>query len=77
LKARGDERLPTVTLVDLSFSRAFNFAQGRRIVPRLDIYNVGNAATVVVLNPAVGGSYLAPSQIVAPRIMRVGFSVNF
>jgi len=77
LSARGDERLPTVTLVDLSFSRAFNFAQGRRIVPRLDIYNVGNAATVVVLNPAVGGSYLAPSQIVAPRIMRVGFSVNF
>jgi len=77
LSARGDERYPTVTLIDLSFSRAFTFLQTRKIVPRLDIYNVGNAATIVALNPAVGGSYLAPSQIVAPRIMRVGFSLNF
>jgi hypothetical protein len=25
----------------------------------------------------VGGSYLVPQQILAPRIVRVGFSVNF
>jgi hypothetical protein len=77
LSARGDERLPSVGLVDLSISRPFGFGPGRKIVPRLDIYNLGNASTVVALNPAVGGTYLAPSQIVAPRIMRIGFSVNF
>ncbi len=77
LSARGDERLPAVTLVDLSISRPFGFGPGRKIVPRLDIYNLGNASTIVALNPAVGGTYLAPSQIVAPRIMRIGFSVNF
>jgi hypothetical protein len=77
LSARGDERMPSVTLIDLSLSRAFGFGQGRKIVPRFDVYNLGNASTVVGLNPAIGGTYLVPTQIVAPRIARVGFSVNF
>jgi hypothetical protein len=69
--------MPSVTLIDLSLSRAFGFGQGRKIVPRFDVYNLGNASTVVGLNPAIGGTYLVPTQIVAPRIARVGFSVNF
>jgi hypothetical protein len=77
LSARGDERLPSVTLIDLRISRAFRFGGNRRIVPQFDIFNLGNAATILSLNGAVGGSYRAPSQIVAPRIMQVGFSVNF
>ena len=80
LSARGDERLPSVTLIDIGFSRAFALGPGRKIVPRVDLYNLGNASTVVGLNPAVptsGSTYLAPTQIVAPRIARIGFSVNF
>jgi len=77
LSARGDERLPSVTLIDLRISRAFRFAGNRRIVPQFDIFNLGNAATIVSLNSAVGGSYRVPSQIVAPRIMQVGFAINF
>ena len=77
LGPRGDERMPTVTLIDLGFSRAFALGPGRKIVPRVDLYNLGNASTVVGLNPAVGTTYLAPNQIVAPRIARIGFSINF
>jgi hypothetical protein len=77
LSQRGDERLPNVTLIDLRISRAFRFGQGRKIVPQLDIYNVANADTVVGTTTAVGGSYRVPTQIVAPRIMRVGLAVNF
>jgi hypothetical protein len=77
LTARGDERLPTVTLVDLRLSRAFKFAGNRQFVPQVDLYNLGNADTIVNLNGAVGGSYLTPTEIVAPRIIRVGFSINF
>jgi hypothetical protein len=77
LAARGDERLPSVTQIDISLSRIFRFAQNRRIEPRIDIFNLGNSATATSLTSAVGGSYLVPSAIISPRIARIGFAVNF
>jgi hypothetical protein len=76
LSNRGDERFPSVTSVDLRLSRTFRFGE-RRITPQLDIFNLGNAAPVVNLNPAVGTTYLAPAEILAPRIIRIGFAVDF
>jgi len=76
LSARGDERLPAVTMVDLRVSRPFKFGQ-RQIVPQVDLFNIGNASTIVRYNVAVGSTYLTPAEIVAPRIIRVGFSVDF
>jgi hypothetical protein len=76
LSERGEERYDAVTMVDLRLSRPITFGT-RRFVPQLDIFNIGNAATVVRYNPAVGGTYLAPGEILAPRIIRVGFSVDF
>jgi carboxypeptidase family protein len=77
LAPRGGERLPNVTSIDLSISRPIKLGQGRTFVPRLDIYNVGNADTVLGTTVAVGGSYQLPTQILAPRIMRAGFSITF
>jgi hypothetical protein len=77
LSARGDERLPAVTTADIRISRAFKFSQGRRIVPQFDLFNLNNAAPAVAITSAVGSSYLAPTQILAPRIARIGFAINF
>jgi len=55
----------------------FTFGGARKITPQVDIYNLTNASTIVGLNQAVGGTYLVPNQIVAPRIARAGFTVNF
>jgi hypothetical protein len=76
LSRRGDERLPHVTMADIRVSRTFRFG-GRRFVPQLDIFNIGNAATVVNLQNAVGGAYLDPREILSPRIIRIGFSLDF
>lgn len=76
LGPRGDERLPDVTMVDLRVSRRFRFGS-RSISPQLDLFNIGNAATVVSLQNTVGGTYLDPREILAPRIIRVGFSIDF
>lgn len=76
LSQRGDERLSNVTLIDLRISRSFKFGN-RSITPQLDIFNITNSPTVVALNAAVGGTYLAASEILAPRIIRLGFSLNF
>jgi carboxypeptidase family protein/TonB-dependent receptor-like protein len=77
LSARGDERLPNVTLVDIRVSRAFAFGQGRRIMPTFDLYNVGNSAAIVSLTSAVGPTYRNATAIVSPRIARIGLSINF
>ena len=76
LSQRGDERLPRVTMADIRISRPIRFGD-RRIVPQLDIFNLGNASTVVNLQNAVGGAYLNPREILSPRIIRFGFSLDF
>jgi hypothetical protein len=76
LSERGEERLPSVTMFDLRISRAFRFGN-RRIEPQIDFFNISNADTVVSLQNAVGGTYLDPREILSPRIIRVGFSIDF
>jgi hypothetical protein len=76
LSERGDERYDAVTMVDLRISRPIKFGT-RMFNPQLKIFNIGNAATVVRYNPAVGATYLSPGEILAPRIIRVGFSIDF
>ena len=76
LSERGDERFGNVTMFDLRVSRAFRFGS-RSITPQIDFFNIGNANTAVAHVVAVGPSYLQPSEILAPRIIRVGFSLDF
>jgi len=76
LSNRGDERLPSVTLIDLRLSRAFVFGN-RRIQPQLDIYNLTNQYAAQSTTVGVGTTYLRPTSILSPRIMRVGVALNF
>ncbi|MFN8061735.1 MAG: TonB-dependent receptor [Vicinamibacterales bacterium] len=77
LAERGTERFNAVKMADIRVSRTFRFGGGRSITPQLDIFNIGNADTIVNLNAGVGGTYLFPSEILAPRIIRLGFTMNF
>ena len=76
LSNRGDERLPSVTLIDLRLSRSFTFGN-RRIQPQLDIYNLTNQYSAQSTTVGVGTTYLRPTSILSPRIMRVGVALNF
>jgi hypothetical protein len=76
LSERGDERFPAVKTADIRISRAFRFGT-RRITPDINFFNIGNAAPIVNLTTGVGSTYLAPAEILAPRIIRVGFTVDF
>jgi hypothetical protein len=64
-------------MVDLRLSKTFRFAGNRRFSPQIDFFNIGNASTVVNQTAAIGSSYLTPVEILAPRIIRVGFSLDF
>jgi hypothetical protein len=78
LSRRGDERLPSVTMIDLRLSRPFRLPGGRvTIRPQVDVFNLTNASTMVRITPAVGSRYLVPTEILAPRILRLGVSMDF
>jgi hypothetical protein len=77
LSQRGTERFNDVTMADLRLSKTFRFGGGRSIQPTIDFFNIGNASTVVNQATAVGTTYLNPTEILAPRIIRVGFALNF
>jgi hypothetical protein len=77
LAERGDERLQDVAMVDLRFSKSFSMGGKYRISPTVDIFNVTNSGTVVRLTPGVGSSYLAPAEILAPRVVKIGISATF
>jgi hypothetical protein len=76
LTERGDERFPDVFMADVRFSRQFRFGT-RSFQPTVDIFNITNTDTRDNQNSAVGANYLLPTSILAPRIIRVGFSLNF
>jgi hypothetical protein len=77
LSRRGDERLENVAMVDLRVSRSFAMGGTRKFTPQLEIFNLGNASTVVRNTPAAGTLYLAPAEILAPRVVKVGFTLTF
>lgn len=76
LSERGDERYDNVVMADIRLSRSFRFGS-RSFQPQLDIFNITNSDTAVARTLAIGGSYLNPVEILAPRIIRLGFSLNF
>ena len=76
LAERGEERLPNVTMMDLRFSRTFRFG-ARSFQPMVDIFNIGNTDTRDAQNSAIGANYRIPTSILSPRIIRVGFALNF
>jgi hypothetical protein len=76
LTRRGDERLPDVMMVDLRVSRTFRVGT-RRILPLVEVFNLSNADTVVGYSSTVGAAYLRPSDILSPRIVRAGVTIDF
>ncbi len=76
LLERGELRLPTVAMLDLRFSRRFKVGS-LSFEPQVDLFNLTNAGTFVGVVQPIGSSYEQPTEILAPRLLRVGFVVNF
>lgn len=76
LSERGKERFGAVRMFDLRLSKNFRFGT-RSISPQVDFFNITNIDETVAQTNAVGSSYLFPSEIIAPRIIRVGLAINF
>jgi hypothetical protein len=62
---------------DLRIARTFRLGDRVRIEPQLDVFNVPNADTVIRLGDLIGPRLNRPSEILAPRLVRVRVVVTF
>ena len=77
LDPQGDVRLPNLQTIDFRVDRGFTFGR-TRLLPTLDIFNVGNVNTVLGQRrnqEASNANFI--SSIVAPRIVRFGVRVTW
>lgn len=76
LAAFGTDTLPDTNLVDISIRKTFKLER-YRLDPHMDIFNLMNAATVQNRNRDVAGAYHRVSEILSPRMFRLGFNIGF
>jgi hypothetical protein len=67
----NSERQPNIPLLDARVEREVPM-HGRKLSVFVDVFNVTNENTPVNVTWSSGASYLLPSVIVAPRIVRFG-----
>jgi hypothetical protein len=73
---QGTARLPSVTMLDMSFKRIFRF-NNRSIEPALEIFNLGNINTVTSRSSQLGPAYGRVSNIIRARMAKFGLNIRF
>ena len=73
---RGEIRLPTLTLADMSLRKVFRFNQ-RTIEPLFEVHNLMNVATIQSRNSTLGPAYGRPANISRGRMLKFGVNVKF
>ena len=68
----GSQQQRTVTIADARVERIFSFGRSMRLSAQLDIFNIFNTNPEDFITWASGASYLRPSSVIPPRIVRFG-----
>ena len=64
------------TLFDVRISKTMNLGHFR-VQPRLDVYNLLNAASVLTQNNRYGATFRQPLEILGARFLKLGIQVDF
>ena len=73
---RGANRFPTLKTMDFRVSKFFLFGQ-RRAEVFADFFNLFNVSTVTNVNPNSGTDFGKPTNILGPRVFRIGGRFTF
>ncbi len=65
-----------LTQLDLRFTKSVK-VQRLRVQAQFDVYNLFNVDTVLAANGTFGASWLRPTTVIGPRMMKLGAVVDF
>lgn len=77
LEPLGARREPNLNVLNLRGSKIFDFGGGKRLVIDLDVFNVLNANSASQVEFRSGPTFGLVSQILPPRVARVGATFRF
>jgi hypothetical protein len=77
LEPLGSERTPVMTSVNLRLGKEFRIGGGRAVGLDLDVFNLLNAATPSAATYASGPTFGYVTQVLDPRVVRVGGRLSF
>ena len=77
LQSAGQQRLPSVNMLNVRLSREFVMHDRLHIEPLVDLFNLTNAQTVISWGQYFGSTYKAPGNTINPFLARFGLRVNF
>ena len=73
----GNIRLPNVNIVNLRLSRPTHLGDRFNLEPIVDLFNIGNANTVISEVPTGGSSFEKPTNQINPFIARFALRLSF
>lgn len=77
LQPAGQQRLPSVNMLNVRLSREFVMGDRWHVEPLIDFFNVTNAQTVTAWGQYFGSSYKIPGNTINPFLARFGLRFNF
>ena len=76
LNAPGSQYYARVRTLDISLGKSFTYGR-LRLSPKIDVFNVFNANTVLAEVITIGPSLGQPTSVLNPRLVRVGANLVF
>jgi len=73
----GDVRFPNVAQLDLNIRKAITLAGGKRLTPRLELFNATNESTITAWVTQLGPTYHRPSLIQHGRLVKFEIGYEF
>jgi hypothetical protein len=77
LEPFGARRLPNQNSLNWRASKRFNLTGSKRVELSIDLFNALNANTITQMTVASGPSFGAITEILPPRVVRIGGSFSF
>ena len=63
--------------IDVRFSKRFALGTGTRFALNLDVYNLTNSNWIIGYQSAYGPNFLRPTQVLSPRLFKIGGQFDF
>lgn len=76
IEPRATTRLPALNQLDLTMKKTWR-VRGASIEPRVDLYNLLNASTILGRLTQLGPTYGRVANIQRGRLIKIGFNLDF
>jgi hypothetical protein len=63
--------------IDVRFSKRFRLGSEARFAINLDLYNVTNSNWIIGFQPNFGPNFMRPTQVLSPRLFKIGGQYDF